>query len=186
MLSELLGRGFHTGVAIDGIAGIFTDAARSHSQPAVVMSRRKGVCRLAKRHGVPLVPIWFFVSRRPLRNAFGASGEWLSRVLKVSLVLPYGRFGRGGPPVPRRAAITAVVGTPIEVGPACETPSEETIDAIHEQLIAGMRATFDVHKAGECDLLAPPTTPIPRALPNGSRLPSGSSPRPSHCCPPVR
>ena len=145
-MASLLARGYSTGVAIDGIAGIFADAARPHSSPAVVMKSRKGIVRLAIQHGTPLVPVYSFVSRRPLRNWLGASGEWISRCLKISLVLPYGRFGPGLPPVPRRAVITTVVGDPVEVGPACASPSEEVVNAIHAQLCDAMVAVFDVHK----------------------------------------
>ena len=146
-LSRLLRRGLSTGVAVDGIAGIFADAARPHSQPALVMAKRKGVVRLGKIHGTPLVPVWFFVSRRPLRNLLGTAGEWLSRKFQVSLVLPYGRFGPGLPPVPRRAAITVVVGKPVEVGAACENPTADEVDALHAKLCAEMTAAFDSQKA---------------------------------------
>ena len=147
VLTALLADGHHTGVAIDGIAGIFADACRPHSSPAVIMRSRKGVVRLAKRHGVPLVPCWFFVARRPLRNLLGASGEWLSRALKVSFVLPYGRFGPGLPAVPRRAAITAVIGRPVEVGAASAEPTDAEIDELHAKLMAEMSAAFDSQKA---------------------------------------
>ena len=110
------------------------------------MKKRKGVVRLAKKQGVPLVPIWLFVSRRPLRNLLGTAGEWLSRTLMVSFVLPYGRFGPGLPPVPRRAAITAVVGKPVEVGEACAEPEPAEIDALHEQLCAQMVGAFEAQK----------------------------------------
>ncbi|KOO35939.1 diacylglycerol o-acyltransferase 2 [Chrysochromulina tobinii] len=146
VLSTLLSNGYPTGVAIDGIAGIFTDAARSHASPAVIIRKRKGLTKLAKAHGVPLVPCWFFVSRRPLRNLLGTAGEWISRTLKISLILPYGRFGPGLPPVPRRAAITVVLGRPIEVGEACKCPSDAEIDALHAKLCDEMVATFDSQK----------------------------------------
>ena len=146
VLSSLLSNGYHTGVAIDGIAGIFADAARPHSSPAVIMKNRKGVVKLAKRHGVPLVPCWFFVSRRPLRNLLGTAGEWLSRTLKTSFILPYGRFGPGLPAVPRRAAVLGVIGKPVEVGEACAEPSDAEIDALHAKLCEAMVEAFDAQK----------------------------------------
>ena len=133
-------------MAIDGIAGIFTDAVRSHASPAVIIRKRKGLTKLAKAHGVPLVPCWFFVSRRPLRNLLGTAGEWNSRTLKISLILPYGRFGPGLPPVPRRAAITVVLGRPLEVGEPSKCPSDAEIDALHAKLCDEMVATFDSQK----------------------------------------
>ena len=48
--------------------------------------------------------------------------------------------------MPRRAVITTVVGDPVEVGPACASPSEEVVNAIHAQLCDAMVAVFDVHK----------------------------------------
>lgn len=148
VMSALLKNGWHTGVAVDGIAGIFADASRSHNKPAVIMKARKGVVRLAISHGTPLVPVWFFVARRPLRNLLGQWGERLSRKFKISLVIPYGRFGPGMPPVPRRAAITAVVGRPVEVPPPGldGKPREADVDAVHAQLCDAMVAAFDAQK----------------------------------------
>ena len=112
------------------------------------MATRKGVVKLAKTHGTALVPVWFFVSRRPLRNLLGTAGEWLSRKFQVSLVIPYGRFGPGLPPVPRRAAITAAVGKPVEVPPCApgEKPSDADVDKVHAALCEAMVATFDAQK----------------------------------------
>ena len=49
--------------------------------------------------------------------------------------------------MPRRAAITVVVGKPVEVGAACENPTADEVDALHAKLCAEMTAAFDSQKA---------------------------------------
>ena len=47
--------------------------------------------------------------------------------------------------VPRRAAITGVVGAPVEVVQMSQ-PTQAAVDAVHQQLCDQMVATFDAHK----------------------------------------
>ena len=69
--------------------------------------------------------------------------EALSRKLRVSLFVPYGRFLL---PIPRRTNITMLIGSPIEVEKV-EKPTEAQIDAVHARLLSEMEELFDAHKA---------------------------------------
>ncbi|CAK0850270.1 unnamed protein product [Prorocentrum cordatum] len=93
--------------------GIAEMVRTSASSEQLVLQGRKGFVRLALEHGVPIVPVYVFgqsLSRSHLRIP---GLETLSRLLRASLVLPYGRFGLL---VPRRLPLLYAVGDPI--GPA--------------------------------------------------------------------
>ena len=72
--------------------------------------------------------------------------EKISRKLQASLFIYWGRFGL---PIPHRTPITMLVGDPIEVPPGgkVEKPSQADIDDMHERILAGIKDTFDTHKA---------------------------------------
>mmetsp|Transcript_38863 Transcript_38863/g.97641 ORF Transcript_38863/g.97641 Transcript_38863/m.97641 type:complete len:94 (+) Transcript_38863:753-1034(+) len=67
----------------------------------------------------------------------------LSRYFRISLLLPVGRFGL---PIPRRANITMLTSVPIQVERRPH-PTEEEVAALHERILAEVRALFEAHKS---------------------------------------
>jgi len=68
--------------------------------------------------------------------------EALSRKLKVSLFVPYGRFGL---PIPFRCNITMTYADPISVEKVAE-PSQQQVDELHQRLLASWSELFESHK----------------------------------------
>jgi diacylglycerol O-acyltransferase 2, plant len=54
-------------------------------------------------------------------------------------------WGRGGLPVPYREPILGAMGKPIAV-PLKESPTDDEIDSVHQELMAAMLKLFDEHK----------------------------------------
>lgn len=146
ILEHNLQQGWHTGLAIDGIAGVFHNDPQN---PSVFISSRKGVIRLAIRAGIPICPIWFYGACQPISSYGGSCLKAISRALRISLVIPWGRFGPC-PLVPRRSPITGVVGKPIEVEQHDDPPSKY-VDEVHQRLCDELVRIFDVHKAAYGD-----------------------------------
>ncbi len=59
------------------------------------------------------------------------------------MIIFWGRFGL---PIPYRIPIVGDMAKPIAV-PQKESPSEEEIEAVHQQLLNAMADLFDEHKA---------------------------------------
>jgi 2-acylglycerol O-acyltransferase 2 len=59
------------------------------------------------------------------------------------MIIFWGRFGL---PIPYRIPIVGAMAKPIAV-PQKESPSEEEIEAVHQQLLKAMVDLFDEHKA---------------------------------------
>ena len=71
----------------------------------------------------------------------------MQRTLKWSIPVFYGRYFT---PMPRNVPVTLAIGQPIKVPkPATpgEEPSAEAVAALHAKYVAGLRATFEEHKA---------------------------------------
>jgi 2-acylglycerol O-acyltransferase 2 len=59
------------------------------------------------------------------------------------MIIFWGRFGL---PIPYRIPIVGAMAKPIAV-PQKESPNEEEIEAVHQQLLKAMGDLFDEHKA---------------------------------------
>ena len=130
-------------------AGIFHDTAPE--KPSLIIKERRGVVKLAIRTGTPLLPCYFFTSRKPLELAggrFSALLEAISRTCQVSLIVPTGRLGLPWPfLIPRRAEVLGVIGEPVEVEQQ-DDPEDAYVEKVLGELCAAMVATFDAHKTG--------------------------------------
>ncbi len=113
----------------------------------VYVNARKGIVKMALRHGVPLVPCYCFgESELYHHSAFALRlRQAIARTLGVAITLAYGR-SLLLPFLPRPTALTQVVGTPIAVAKV-EEPTAEQIDALHAAYVRGLREVFDAHKA---------------------------------------
>ena len=130
-----------SGMVPDGVAGIFQC---STSKEIVNMRTRKGLSKLALRTGTPLFPGYSVGNTSVFDALFDPWGvmEFLSRKLKVSLFVPYGRFGL---PIPRRSNITMIFGAVIPVEKVPE-PTEKQVDELHEKLCNAIQDIFNTHK----------------------------------------
>lgn len=116
----------------------------------VFIKSRKGFVRLALQAGVDLVPVYGLGHTQLFTMLDRSSwlGGWLmrmSRRLKVSLPLSYGRLGM--PLVPYSKPLAALVGKPIRIEQAHPAPSEELVDEVHAQFVLELQRIFQKHKA---------------------------------------
>jgi diacylglycerol O-acyltransferase 2, plant len=128
------------GVVVGGIAEMYMG---DEHQERIYLKRRTGFIRSALDNDVPVVPV-YFLGNSQLFSAIGANeGGWLSAVsrrLRTSLIVFYGRFGL---PIPRRSKIVMVIGKPIrfakgtsvEQGHATFTAALEKLYADHRHLV---------------------------------------------------
>eukprot|EP00586_Coscinodiscus_wailesii_P006519 CAMPEP_0172488966 /NCGR_PEP_ID=MMETSP1066-20121228/18696_1 /TAXON_ID=671091 /ORGANISM="Coscinodiscus wailesii, Strain CCMP2513" /LENGTH=362 /DNA_ID=CAMNT_0013256511 /DNA_START=6 /DNA_END=1091 /DNA_ORIENTATION=+ len=137
------------GLAPGGIAEMFTGypKPRTHvNDECVLLSSRKGFIRMAVKHGVPVVPVYCFGSsqllrRLPLPRFF----EKLSQLLRVSLVMFFGRWGL---PIPWRQKLLYVIGRVLvpPVVPAGTQEERDTVDNMHRQFCDEIERIFEKNK----------------------------------------
>lgn len=149
-----LNRGINVGLVPDGIAGIFKLSPR---EEVVAVANRRGAARLALEHGITIHPGYLLGNTAAYRVWHDSSGvlERLSRTLRVSLMIFWGRWGL---PVPFRTPISFVFGTPIkpsaaplaaarDIGqPSTELPpslSQQAVDTLHRELLTEVRRIYD-------------------------------------------
>ena len=103
------------------------------------------MCKLALQTGAHIVPCYLFGNSKAFHIWHDKYGfmQWLSRKLRMSLVLFFGRWGL---PIPFRTPVYGVCGAPIVV-PRTEAPSNEQVDQLLEELITRTRQLFELHKA---------------------------------------
>jgi 2-acylglycerol O-acyltransferase 2 len=111
---------------------------------------RKGIFRLALRHGVPIVPVYCFGSTKLLRRLqLPSIVEKLSLLLRTSLVLFY---GQGMLPIPFRQKLMYVVGKaihpglPEDVSPSNQDVMDQQVDDMFERYCEEMIRIFERHK----------------------------------------
>ena len=110
-----------------------------------LIQTRKGFIRKAICHGVPVVPVYVFGNTKLFKRVeLPALLESLSRLLKASLVLFWGRWGL---PVPFQVPLLYAVGEAIQVGPPNPNPSTAEVDALHRRFCEALVGLFDKHKA---------------------------------------
>jgi diacylglycerol O-acyltransferase 2, plant len=134
------------GVNPGGIAEMFWTYPQPGCLPdeeyAVVKSR-KGFVRLAVKYGANLVPVFVFGGSQLFRLLpVPKFLETISRRLKTSLLLFYGRFGL---PIPFRVPMLYAVGSTITTR-AQPTPTPEEVDFVHNIFMRELERTFEAHK----------------------------------------
>lgn len=85
----------------------------------------EGLAKLMLRSGVSLLPAYSIGNTSAFRCYYDSFGvmEAASRWFRVSLFIPYGRWGL---PIPFRANITMLFGKPIKVEPVAEPTQVST------------------------------------------------------------
>jgi len=109
----------------------------------IYFKKRYGYIKVALEKGVDMLPVYHFGNSQVL-SILGRTGllKYVSRKLKVSIMLPYGRFGL---PIPFRHKIVTVVGEPISV-PQTSNPSHELIQEYQTKLEQAFFKMYEDHK----------------------------------------
>mmetsp|Transcript_18515 Transcript_18515/g.45284 ORF Transcript_18515/g.45284 Transcript_18515/m.45284 type:complete len:237 (+) Transcript_18515:3-713(+) len=131
-------KGTCVGLVGDGIAGIFSEGE------VVALKNRKGLARFALKNGVTLIPAYSMGNTAIMTALYDSAGimESLSRKLRMSFFIPVGRWGTV---LPRRANVSMLLG-PLVAPEQKEDPSQEEIDAVHQQLLDGIEGCFNTHR----------------------------------------
>ena len=131
-------------VTMDGIAGMFAaDRGLKEGKEVFLLTPRRGLCRIALQTGAPLVPFVCFGNTKacyPFTDPCGIMAR-LSRLLKVSIIWPSGRWGL---PIPHRTPVTIVLGSPLLSFSSApiENPTEEQVDVLHKQLLSQVEGMY--------------------------------------------
>ncbi|KAI1708058.1 diacylglycerol acyltransferase domain-containing protein [Ditylenchus destructor] len=143
------------GNAVIIILGGAEEALDAHSDSYdLCLKRRKGFVRLAIQHGASLVPVYHFGENSIFKQVENKRGsrmrkfqQSLKNVLGCSPPLFYGRgfFNKYFGFLPFRTPINSVVGSPIDVKQN-DSPSNEEIDAVHQEYCDQLSKLFDDHK----------------------------------------
>jgi hypothetical protein len=129
-----------------GIAEMFWSYPRSGCLPDeeyALLRDRKGFVRIALQCGVKLVPIFAFGASQIFRRvALPDIFERLSRWLRTSLLVFYGKFGL---PIPFQVPILFALGDAVNLT-ATAAPSSEEVDFVSNIFIRELERTFESNK----------------------------------------
>ena len=131
------------GISTGGVAEVFET---NNKDQVIVLKSRKGIIKLAFKHGADLVPCYLFGNTELL--SLWTGGSWhdffcnLSRKIGFATIIFWGRFGL---PVPYRIPIVGVMAEPIPV-PKNENPTDEELDVLHKLLMDRMVELFEKYK----------------------------------------
>jgi 1-acyl-sn-glycerol-3-phosphate acyltransferase len=141
-VDQALKDGYRIGLAPGGIAEIF-QTPESDKEYAII---RKGIFRLALKHQVPVIPIYCFGSSMLLRRLKLHFIEKLSLMVRISLVVFFGKWGL---PIPFRQRLLYVIGKPVHPPPPSATVANNTdqqVDMMYRQYCQELLRVFDRHK----------------------------------------
>ena len=113
-LTTALAKGESLAIAPGGIAEMFAgypSKGFGKNEEAAVLLDRKGFIKLAVAGEVPIVPVFVFGNSSLFRRLHVPGLQTVSKLLRASLVVMYGRGGL--PFMPRRVPLRFVVGEPI-------------------------------------------------------------------------
>lgn len=126
------------GISPGGIAEMFETYPKPGFHPndeAALLRHRNGVFKLAIQHNVPIVPVYCFGATKMFRRVqLPKFVETLSRALKVSICILFGKFGL---PIPFRQRLMYVIGKTVWPAMTDATKSnltEEQLDKLVQQM----------------------------------------------------
>lgn len=138
------------GLSPGGIAEIFETYPKPgfhQNDEAAILKTRNGIFKLACKHNVPVVPVYCFGATKMLRRVqLPRFIETLSRALKISIVLFFGKWGL---PIPFRQRMMYVIGNtiwPREGGHNSSLDFEEQVGIMHSQFTDEVLRIFDRNK----------------------------------------
>ncbi|XP_032681289.1 2-acylglycerol O-acyltransferase 2-B-like [Odontomachus brunneus] len=120
----------------------------------ILVKKRKGFVKLALQHGVPLVPVFSFGETDLFNQLYGPEGSlfrrfqhYIRKSIGLAPVIFSGRgfFQYSFGLIPKRAPISVVVGSPIEL-PKIAQPTADQINEYHEKFIQRLTELFETHK----------------------------------------
>uniref|UniRef100_A0A6V2C002 Acyltransferase n=2 Tax=Ditylum brightwellii TaxID=49249 RepID=A0A6V2C002_9STRA len=149
-----LSQGARIGMSPGGIAEMFEGFPKPMTHPddeCAILNSRKGFIRMAVKHNVPVVPIYCFGSTKMFKRLQFSFLEYLSKMLRVSICL---FFGRCGLPIPFRQRLLYVMGEPIfppaiTEGNSTSESSEEfsrRVNEMHKLFCDELVRLFDQYK----------------------------------------
>ncbi|KAH3744582.1 type-2 diacylglycerol acyltransferase [Pelomyxa schiedti] len=138
-LGNELKAGRHVCVIPGGIAELMLT---SHKVERVFLASRTGFVKLAMVHGCDLLPCYHFGNSQVLHQLDSPFLTWLSRKLRVSIPLCWGRYGL---PIPFPARVIEVVGRPLKV-PHIPSPTDQQVAEVHTRFVAEITRLFEDHK----------------------------------------
>mmetsp|Transcript_23087 Transcript_23087/g.65049 ORF Transcript_23087/g.65049 Transcript_23087/m.65049 type:complete len:386 (-) Transcript_23087:58-1215(-) len=133
-------RGGKVGIVPDGIAGIFKSTP---GKDVLFLGKKRGLMRICLEEGATIFGGWFNGTSEMfyiVTDPFGIM-EAISRKLKVSIFL---FFGRWGSPVPRRVAVTMCARV-VQCSKSA-APSEQEVESLHDEVYGGLSRRFDAMK----------------------------------------
>jgi hypothetical protein len=145
---EHLSGGHTIGLVPDGINGIFAASLEGKGGPPawgddrLVLGRKRGLMRLVLQTGATVMPGYFVGTLQLFTICHDRHGllKALSRRLRLSLFLFYGRWGL---PLPRRGPLTAVVCfVPAPRDAPVAEPTDAQLDSHHERVYGGIAAAY--------------------------------------------
>jgi len=125
----------------EGIAGIFTAKPGRHR---IVFKHRRGLCKLAFKHGAGLVPMYAFGTNDAF-NQIATDDGFLGRISRKIRIAGTIFWGQYYLPIPFPVKITCVFGEPIFVEKNAN-PTPEMIEDLHARFCEGMHAIFERYK----------------------------------------
>lgn len=140
-ISSTLSAGDSVGIWPGGVAEMMrTELSRER----IVLQPRLGFVREALKLGVPIVPVYVFGQSVLLSHVkLPQWVETIGRVLRISIIIPYGRFGLL---VPRREPLLYAIGDPIECPRMEGGVTDEQVRETHAKVVAAMRDLYDTYK----------------------------------------
>jgi 2-acylglycerol O-acyltransferase 2 len=125
------------------------EAGRGRDTEVMTVRQRKGFVKIALETGVPIVPCYCFGNTQifdtPHAATSGATDTALarlSRYLRTSLVVFWGRFGL---PIPFRVPLLTVIGRPIPC-PKVDAPSPELVNEYHDVYLRETKRIYDKYR----------------------------------------
>jgi 1-acyl-sn-glycerol-3-phosphate acyltransferase len=143
-----LSEGSRIGLAPGGIAEMFEGYPKHLTHPDDEFTIvRKGIIRMAIKHGVPIIPVYCFGSTKLLKRLqLPDIVERVSLLLRVSLVLFFGKWGL---PMPFRQKLLYVMGQPIfppETADDENSILDQQVDEMQSRFCEELVRIFDRHK----------------------------------------
>lgn len=145
-VSKAIKEGCSVSICPGGIAEMFWGYPKEGCLPReeyAFLQSRKGFIRMAMKHNVPVIPVYCFGNTHAMHKA---KTPWvleaLSRLLKTSLILTWGRWGL---PIPYRVPLLYAVGKPLHLLHA-ENPTPGQIEVAHAEFCRALSDLFDRYK----------------------------------------
>jgi 1-acyl-sn-glycerol-3-phosphate acyltransferase len=154
-VDKALSVGARLGLAPGGISEMFEGFPKpgTHPDEEYAITRHKGFLKLAMKHRKAVIPIYCFGASKMFRRLqLPSFFERLSKILKTSIVIFFGRWGL---PIPFRQRLLYVVGEPIYpryIAEGKSMPLEDTqdyqhqLDELHSKFCAALTKLFERHK----------------------------------------